>query len=117
MPIGGFIMSQFFESPLVLFNLIQVPQILPGNEELGGVLMSMHRIAGPTFFFIILAHIAGALWHHFIDKDETLKRMLPGGGKRSEERRVGKECGLGGGSDWLWKNVRSVDCGLDAAAE
>jgi len=81
MPIGGFLMSQFFESPLVLFNLIQVPQILPGNEELGGVLMSMHRIAGPTFFFIILAHIAGALWHHFIDKDETLKRMLPGGGK------------------------------------
>lgn len=81
MPIGGFLMSQFFESPLVIFNIIPVPQILPVNKEIGGIFMSIHRIAGPALFFIIVAHFAGALWHHFIDKDETLKRMLPGGDK------------------------------------
>ena len=80
-PVGGFLMSQFFGSPLVIFNVVTVPQLLPINEEIGGAIMSVHRIAGPFLFFIILVHIAGALWHHFIDKDDTLKRMLPGSGK------------------------------------
>lgn len=37
-----------------------------------------YRIAGPFLFWMIVAVHAGAgLYHHFIEKDDVLKRMLP----------------------------------------
>jgi cytochrome b561 len=37
-----------------------------------------YRIAGPFLFWMIIAVHAGAgLYHHFIEKDDVLKRMLP----------------------------------------
>jgi cytochrome b561 len=35
-----------------------------------------HEIAGWTIIVAISLHIAGAIKHHFIDKDNTLRRML-----------------------------------------
>jgi cytochrome b561 len=36
------------------------------------------HFAGAVFFVaLILAHVAGALWHHFLLKDDVLTRMLP----------------------------------------
>ncbi|MED5488196.1 MAG: cytochrome b/b6 domain-containing protein, partial [Pseudomonadota bacterium] len=35
-----------------------------------------HFYLGYTVIVALLLHIAGALKHHFVDKDGTLKRML-----------------------------------------
>ncbi|MBC7133306.1 MAG: cytochrome b/b6 domain-containing protein [Roseovarius sp.] len=43
--------------------------------ELAGVL---HVLAAYTLAGALTAHVAGALKHHLIDRDETLRRMLPG---------------------------------------
>jgi cytochrome b561 len=44
-----------------------------GAAELGH---ETHEIVGKIMIGAILLHIAGALKHHFIDKDGTLRRML-----------------------------------------
>jgi cytochrome b561 len=39
-----------------------------------------YHLSGPILFPIILgAHIGAAMYHHYVEKDEVLKRMLPGG--------------------------------------
>lgn len=46
-----------------------------GVEHLFG---AIHVIAGKVLIGSILLHVAGSLKHHFLDRDATLRRMLPG---------------------------------------
>ena len=40
----------------------------------------LHHLLFKVLVGVALLHIAGALKHHFIDRNEVLKRMLPFGG-------------------------------------
>lgn len=42
------------------------------NESIGEI----HETLGEIFYWVIGAHIAASLWHHFILRDNTLRRML-----------------------------------------
>ena len=46
------------------------------------VAYSLHRVLPWLLLGLILVHVAGALFHHFIARDETLTRMLPGPARR-----------------------------------
>ena len=48
---------------------------IPQSESLAGVFAGLHWMFGKLMVASILLHIAGALKHHFIDKDATLRRM------------------------------------------
>lgn len=38
-----------------------------------------YRIAGPFLFWVVIAvHAAAGLYHHHVEKDDVLRRMLPG---------------------------------------
>jgi cytochrome b561 len=38
-----------------------------------------YRIAGPYLFWVVIAvHAGAALYHHYVGKDNVLRRMLPG---------------------------------------
>lgn len=50
---------------------------VPKNETLAAIFAGLHKVLGRVLAISILLHIAGALKHHFIDKDATLRRMLP----------------------------------------
>jgi cytochrome b561 len=36
----------------------------------------VHELIGVIILLVLILHIVGALKHKFIDKDDTLKRML-----------------------------------------
>lgn len=36
----------------------------------------IHETLGEIFYWVIGAHIAAALWHHFMVRDNTMRRML-----------------------------------------
>ena len=36
----------------------------------------LHETLGEIFYWVIGAHIAASLWHHFLRRDNTLRRML-----------------------------------------
>jgi cytochrome b561 len=38
----------------------------------------VHRVLGITIAILALAHIAAALYHHFVRRDAVLMRMLRG---------------------------------------
>jgi cytochrome b561 len=84
MPISGFIMSGAGGYGVSVFGLeiiaaqfdLITKEAIPHNAQLAGFMHETHEIAGWTIIVAISLHIAGAIKHHFIDKDNTLRRML-----------------------------------------
>lgn len=58
--------------------------LVPKSEALAGVTAGLHIVFERVLALSIFLHVAGALKHHFIDKDNTLRRMLPGTPKLPE---------------------------------
>jgi cytochrome b561 len=42
----------------------------------------LHHTLFGVLVTVALLHVAGALKHHFVDRNDVLKRMLPFGGAR-----------------------------------
>jgi cytochrome b561 len=47
------------------------------NQALREIFHEIHEIAGVILLAIVALHVAAALKHKFVDKDETMSRMLP----------------------------------------
>ena len=52
--------------------------MVPKSESLAATTAGLHIVFERVLAVSILLHLAGALKHHFIDKDATLRRMLAG---------------------------------------
>ena len=77
-PLTGWLMSSAKGFQTVYFGVLPIPDLLDKNKELGETLTLVHRYLNYMMIAIIVAHIGAALKHHFIDKDDILRRMLPG---------------------------------------
>lgn len=57
--------------------LMGLAAVSVGDEALGDQLGDVHTLLVKAIYVVLALHVAGALKHHFIDKDEVLSRMLP----------------------------------------
>lgn len=78
-PITGWMLIGTGGGMINWFWLVKIPNIVAENEAFHEQLEEVHEILGIALLFIASAHLLAALWHHFVRKDDTLKRMLPGG--------------------------------------
>ncbi|PZQ48243.1 MAG: cytochrome B [Micavibrio aeruginosavorus] len=74
MPLSGWLMSNAGEFPVPFFG-IQMPHLIGKDEALGDLFGDVHELLGYTLLLVLALHVAGAIKHHVLDKDETLKRM------------------------------------------
>ena len=77
-PLSGWLMSSAKGFQTVYFGVLPIPDLLDKNKELGETLALVHKALNYTMIGIVIVHAAAALKHHFIDKDDILRRMLPG---------------------------------------
>lgn len=56
----------------------QVPQFVMPDPALRRIIKSAHEVLANTGYFIIGAHALAALYHHYLRRDDTLRRMMPG---------------------------------------
>lgn len=75
-PLTGWIYSNAAGYPIVYLKLIPLPNIVGKNHELAGQFRAYHDQLAWVFAGLLALHIAGALFHHLIVKDNTLRRML-----------------------------------------
>jgi len=85
MPLSGIMMSAFGGHGLAVFGLEIFPmnpdpadpnEVIPFNGTLAQLGHVVHGLGGKLMIAAILLHLAGALKHHFVDKDKTLVRMV-----------------------------------------
>jgi cytochrome b561 len=77
MPLLGWLLLSA-ENEAVPFFGLRLPALIGANESLASQLKSMHELVGKAGYFLIGIHAAAALIHHYIQRDNTLVRMLPG---------------------------------------
>lgn len=78
MPLSGLLMSQFDGRVVSWFGVFDIPVFLTENKALAGQIKELHEdVWWPLLLALIGLHAAAGLWHQFIVKDGTLKRMLP----------------------------------------
>lgn len=77
MPISGWLYNSAAGFPLKYFGLFSLPKLSGYDPQLKELAGEAHE----TFFYILallmLMHAGAALKHHYLDKDNTLTRMLP----------------------------------------
>lgn len=76
-PITGFLYGSAAGVPVVYLKLFTLPTIIGPDPELKAILKTVHYVLVMTMAGAVVAHALAALKHHFIDRDITLKRMLP----------------------------------------
>jgi cytochrome b561 len=74
-PLLGWAYSSAAGYPVVWFGVLPLPDWVGVDKELAQTLKGLHKIAAWTLATLILAHIAAALKHHFLDRDRLLARM------------------------------------------
>lgn len=76
-PISGWMMSSAANYPVTFFGLFQFPAIVAPNEGMHETYEELHEFLFSTIVVIAVVHVLAALYHHFVQKDDTLRRMLP----------------------------------------
>ena len=77
MPLLGWAANSALGFPPDFWWLVELPAIAPAGKALGFFLLGAHKALGYAIVALLAAHVAGALWHHFVVGDDTLRRMLP----------------------------------------
>ncbi|HEX5393423.1 MAG TPA: cytochrome b [Rhodocyclaceae bacterium] len=81
-PLSGWIMSSAKGFQTVWFGVIPLPDLVGKDKALGHQLSELHEFLSYTLLVLVIGHVAAALKHHWIDKDDVLTRMLPKHGAR-----------------------------------
>lgn len=76
MPLSGWMMSSAKNYPVSWFNLLPLPNLVPVSESIYEFMHETHEVLATTLIIVAAAHVLGALRHHFIKRDDVLKRML-----------------------------------------
>lgn len=83
LPISGWLMvsASPWGIPTLIFNVLNVPHlpvpsILGTAEQAEATLIALHGYMAYFLIALLIAHIGGALKHHFIARDNTLRRMI-----------------------------------------
>ena len=84
-PLAGWAMVSAGPRPLTWFGLFDVPN-LPVSKALAGVANQAHEVLGLATLALVALHVAGALTHHLVDRDDVLNRMAPWIRRRAQRR-------------------------------
>ena len=77
LPATGWMMSSAAGIPVAFFGLFTLPDYIARDELLFQVFIKVHRWLAYSLILLLALHASAALAHHFLFRDDTLKRMLP----------------------------------------
>ncbi|MGA4471975.1 cytochrome b [Ectopseudomonas chengduensis] len=76
-PLAGWLILSAADKPIPFFGL-ELPALIGPDKELTGQIKELHELAGTTGYWLIGLHAIAGLYHHYVARDNTLTRMLPG---------------------------------------
>ncbi|MBS1191418.1 MAG: cytochrome [Rhodocyclaceae bacterium] len=76
-PLTGWLMSSAEGVQTVWFGVLPLPDLVGKNEALGDLLQAVHKYLNFGFAALVAIHVAAALKHHLVDRNDVLVRMLP----------------------------------------
>lgn len=80
LPLTGWLMisASPLDFPTLWFGLFEVPRLpIERSADTAGVLHDRHELLAYLTIGVLVLHVAGALKHHYLDRDDVLARMAP----------------------------------------
>lgn len=77
MPLSGYLNAAAAGHAVDLFGLVSLSPPLPENDRLSQIAIAVHLVGQYGVYFLVLLHLAGALFHGLIRRDGVIERMLP----------------------------------------
>lgn len=74
--ISGYLITTAKGQPLEVFNWFVIPAFITDIENLEDTAGTVHWVLACMFIGLAALHAGAALYHHFIKRDATLRRML-----------------------------------------
>ncbi len=78
-PLVGWALSSSANYPVSFFNWFEFPAIVGPNHDLHEQLEEVHEVLAGAILIVAGIHALAGLYHHFVSKDDVLRRMLPFG--------------------------------------
>ncbi|MFY9590348.1 cytochrome b [Rickettsia endosymbiont of Halotydeus destructor] len=75
MPVSGFLMSILANHDIDFYGLFTIKSFMQ-NIQAAKIFNTIHKTCAFLFSALIIFHILAAFYHHFIRKDNVLRRML-----------------------------------------
>jgi cytochrome b561 len=63
---------------VTLFGIARLPPLFAKGSVFGHELGDVHSVLATVLLVLVGMHVAAAFYHHFVARDRTLTRMLPG---------------------------------------
>jgi superoxide oxidase len=77
MPIAGWMILSAEGDPIPFYG-IELPALIAKNKDTAEWIEEIHKTAGTVGYYLIGLHAAAGLFHHYVLRDNTLSRILPG---------------------------------------
>ncbi len=78
LPLSGWVISSAAAIPFRVFWLFPLPRLVEPDKAVEELAKAAHLLLSFVLAALLAAHIAAALWHHWVRKDEVLVRMWLG---------------------------------------
>lgn len=75
LPLFGWIMLSAEGKPIPFFGL-ELPALVGPDEALAKRIEEVHETLATTGYFLIALHAMAALFHHYVRRDNALRRMM-----------------------------------------
>ncbi|ALJ29704.1 cytochrome b-561 transmembrane protein [Stenotrophomonas acidaminiphila] len=86
-PLLGWLVLSAAGKPVPFFGLA-LPPLVATDTTLAGTLKELHETLGSVGYWLIGIHALAALLHHYVMKDNTLRRMMPSAGRHAGAHRA-----------------------------
>ncbi len=78
LPLSGWALTSVEGDPVTFFGWFAVPALpVSGGEAAEDFIEEAHELMGNVLLALAALHVLAALKHHFFDKDNVLRQMLP----------------------------------------
>lgn len=82
MPLSGWLFNSAANFPLQWFGWLSLPALSGPDPALKAFARAIHHWTAYTLIALLSLHVLAAFKHHVFDRNEILRRMLPGQGSR-----------------------------------
>jgi len=78
MPLSGWLFNSAANFPLQWFGWFSIPGLTGPDPEIKDLARAVHHWTAYALIALVSVHVLAALKHHYVDRDETLRRMWTG---------------------------------------
>ena len=77
-PLVGWAYSSAAGFPIVVFGVLPMPDLVAPDKALAEMIKPLHELSAFALVGLVVLHVAAALKHQWIDRDQLINRMWPG---------------------------------------